>query len=269
MKDLSADPARTNRPGVEEAAAAIDNQDPAATAALSAAAAVLKDSLCGRRVTFVVNRNINFTNVCAVNCLFCGYSVAPDGEGAYLLTYEDAAGKIREALPLGITEVCMTGGLHPALGLGYLTGMLSAIRESFPGIHIHAFSPMEVHWFARREGISVGDVLMRLKDAGLGSMPGTAAEVLVDEVRKVICPGKMDTAQWVEVVKTAHRMEIKTTATLMFGHIETAHHIARHLSILREIQEETGGFTEFVPLPFIGRRTALRDGTAPQDSARV
>ena len=252
----------TARPGPDEAAAALASRDPAFMAELVAAADERNRTLNGGRVTFIVNRNVNFTNVCAINCLFCGYSVRPGGEGAFLLSIDEVLDRVRASIPLGIREVCITGGLHPGLHLRYLEEMVRAIAAAFPAIHIHAFSPMEVAWFAEREGLRPREVLGRLKDAGLGSMPGTAAEILVDEVRRRVCPGKMSTAAWVAIVKEAHRLGIRTTATMMFGHIETDRDIAAHLSTIRGIQEETGGFTEFVALPFVAARTQLKDTAA-------
>ena len=252
----------TRNPGIAELEAAIAEPAPDYDGWINEEAAKLKKDIWGEKVTFVVNRNINFTNVCRIKCLFCGYSVPPGHAGAFVLGIDEILEKITESMPVGITEVCITGGLNPSLNLAYLTDMVRAISCNFPRLHIHAFSPMEISWLARREGLGIKDVLENLKTAGLGSMPGTAAEILVDSVRKKICPGKIVTADWVEVIKSAHSMGIPTTATIMFGHIETALDIAKHLSILKQIQEETGGFTEFVPLPFIPFNTALKDGNA-------
>jgi len=249
----------SRNPGIPELEAAIAESSPGFDCRIDDAAAKIKKDICGQNVTFVVNRNINFTNVCEIKCLFCGYSVPPGHAGAFVLGTDEILEKITESIPMGITEVCITGGLNSSLNLEYLTEMVRAISCNFPGLHIHAFSPMEISWLSRREGLSIRNVLEKLKTAGLGSMPGTAAEILVDSVRKKICPGKLGTAEWIEVIKTAHSMGIPTTATIMFGHIETARDIAEHLEILKRIQEETGGFTEFVPLPFIPFKTAMKD----------
>jgi CofH subfamily radical SAM domain protein len=245
------------RPGVKETAAALGSEDPVFAKEVLSAADEANRHSNGRRVTFVVNRNINFTNVCAIQCLFCGYSVRPGDPAGFALSAGEAVERVRESIPLGIREVCITGGLNPALSLDDLCEIAGAIRREFPALHIHAFSPMEVAWLADREGLSDAKVLDRLKDAGVQSMPGTAAEILVDSVRRRICPGKLPVKRWVRIVKTAHRLGIPTTATIMCGHIETDRDVAGHLLVLRRIQEETGGFTEFVPLPFVPFRTAL------------
>ncbi|MBI5527538.1 MAG: CofH family radical SAM protein [Deltaproteobacteria bacterium] len=245
------------RPGIDETAAALGSADPGFASEVLAAADEANRRTNGRRVTFVVNRNINFTNVCVIDCLFCGYSVRPGDPAGFALSADEAVGRVRESISLGIREVCITGGLNPSLSLSHLAAIAGAIRREFPALHIHAFSPMEVAWLADREGLSAAAVLGRLKDAGVQSMPGTAAEILVDSVRRRICPGKLPVKRWVEIVKTAHRMGIPTTATIMCGHVETDSDVAEHLLVLRRIQEETGGFTEFVPLPFVPFRTAL------------
>lgn len=250
------------RPGIEETVAALASRDPGYVRELFAAADERNRAQNAGRVTFIVNRNINFTNVCAIDCLFCGYSVRPGDPAAFLLGVDEVVARVRASAPAGIREVCITGGLHPALRLAYLEEMVGAIAAAFPAVHIHAFSPMEVAWFAGREGIAPGEVLARLKAAGLGSMPGTAAEILVDEVRRRICPGKLGVAEWVAIVKEAHGLGIKTTATMMFGHVESDRDVAAHLAVVRGIQEETGGFSEFVPLPFVAPRTRLRDAAA-------
>lgn len=251
-----------DRPGAEEIVAALASRDPGYARELFAAADERNRAQNAGRVTFIVNRNINFTNVCAIDCHFCGYSVRPGAPGAFLLGVDEVVARVRESEPLGIREVCITGGLHPALRLSYLEEMVAAIAAAYPALHVHAFSPMEVSWLAGREGLTPGEVLARLKAAGLGSMPGTAAEILVDDVRRKICPGKLSVTEWVAIVKEAHRLGIRTTATMMFGHLETDLDVAAHLAIVRAIQEETGGFSEFVPLPFMAARTRLKDAAA-------
>jgi 7,8-didemethyl-8-hydroxy-5-deazariboflavin synthase CofH subunit len=209
----------------------------------------------GDRVTFVHNRNINYTNICMNHCSFCGFRKDGNEEGSYCLTVGEILEEI-EKTP-GVSEVCIQGGLSPDLRFSYILEMLQAIKRRFPHIHIHAFSPMEVYSFSQKSGRSLSSTLECLIENGLDSLPGTAAEILDDEVRRKICPEKIDSATWIEVIKTAHRMGLKSTATVLFGHIETAAQLAKHLNLLRTLQEETGGFTELIPLPFIPFQTSL------------
>jgi len=214
--------------------------------ALWSAADMLRARTCGDAVTYVVNRNINFTSCCTGSCLFCSFH---NKTGAAMSMDE-----VRKRLGTGgITEVCLQGGLHPSLGLPYYVELLQTVHHEDPSLHIHAFSPAEVDHMARQEGIGVRETLLVLKEAGLGSMPGTAAEILDDEVRSVICPEKITTARWKEVVTMAHSLGIPTTATMMYGHLETPEQRVRHLFAIRDIQEKTGGFTEFVPLSYLPR----------------
>ena len=215
----------------------------------------LRRETCGDAVTFVVNRNINYTNVCQYKCTFCAFSkgkIADDLRGTpYVLDLEEVSRRTTEAWNRGATEVCLQGGIHPAFtGNTYLT-ICRTVKEAVPEIHVHAFSPLEVSHGAETLGLSVASFLERLHQAGLGSLPGTAAEILDDDVRQVICPDKLSTAEWVDVVRTAHEIGIPTTSTIMFGHMETSRSWATHLLILRDLQEATGGLTEFVPLPFV------------------
>jgi len=230
---------------------------PEVDADLAPAADTLRRELVGDVVTYVVNRNINFTNICTGSCRFCAFRRSARSRGAYLYTLEEMVERARGAMEIGATEVCIQGGLHPELGLDFYTGILRALKGSFPGLHIHAFSPMEVLWITQRTGLSLDYVLSALRESGLDSMPGTAAEILDDEVRRRLCPEKLTTAQWIEVVTAAHRLGIRTTATMMFGHIETWQHRVRHLEVLRNIQKDTGGFTELVLLPFMPGQTPL------------
>ncbi|MBI4496107.1 MAG: 5-amino-6-(D-ribitylamino)uracil--L-tyrosine 4-hydroxyphenyl transferase CofH, partial [Deltaproteobacteria bacterium] len=230
---------------------------PEVEADLSPAADSLRRELVGDVVTYVVNRNINFTNICTGACGFCAFRRRPGSKAGYLLTLGEILEKARSAVEAGATEVCIQGGLHPELGLDFYTGLLRSIKEACPDLHIHAFSPMEVWRMSQRAGTGLDCMLGALRDHGLDSLPGTAAEILDDEVRRRICPGKLSTQQWVEVVTTAHRLGLRTTATMMFGHIETWQHRVRHLEVLRGIQQSTGGFTELVLLPFVPGLTPL------------
>jgi 7,8-didemethyl-8-hydroxy-5-deazariboflavin synthase CofH subunit len=215
----------------------------------------------GDVVTFVVNRNINFTNECIVRCLFCAYSRPLGSPDGYLLSIEEVVSKAYEAWKRGATEVCIQGAINPKVPADYYFKILRKIKEKVPQMHIHAFSPQEVHYIASRLGTTCRDALKALREAGLDSMPGTAAEILDDEVRKVIAPNKITTAQWVEIIKEAHRLGIPTTATMMYGHVDNNVHRVRHMKVVRDLQAETKGFTEFVLLPFVHYRTKLyREG---------
>ena len=225
--------------------------------ALVAVADELRKRRVGEQVSYVINRNINFTNVCRENCRFCGFHRGKNASDAYFLTPEEIGLKALEASNMGASEVCIQGGLHPELPKDYYIAVLREVKNLVPAMHIHAYSPMEVLYGAERRGIPVEEYLAELKNAGLGSMPGTAAEILVDEIRARICPGKMNTAGWIRVIKAAHCQGIRTTCTMMYGHIEKPYHQTRHLSLLRNIQKETGGFTEFVPLSFVHAKTRL------------
>jgi FO synthase len=221
----------------------------------------------GEIVSFVVNRNINYTNICYFRCQFCAFSKGKLSENLrgkpYLLGIDEVVGRVREARARGATEVCMQGGIHPDYtGEFYLT-LLAAVKDAEPEMHVHAFSPLEVFQGAQTSGRTIEQMVRALKELGLGSLPGTAAEVLDDRIREVICPDKLTTAQWVEVVETAHRVGIPTTSTLMFGHVDGPENWARHLVVLRELQARTGGITEFVPLPFVHMEAPLyRKGRA-------
>jgi FO synthase len=223
--------------------------------AVAAVADELRRRSGGDRVTYVVNRNINYTNRCTYRCGFCAFSRgARDSAGReapFLLEVEEVARRAAAAWEGGATEVCLQGGIHPAFTGDFYVEVVEAVRAAAPGVHVHAFSPLEVWQGAESLGVGVGDFLRRLKDAGLGSLPGTAAEVLDDEVRRVLCPDKIDTTRWVEVVTAAHGLGVPTSATIMFGHVDSPAAWARHLEVIRRTQERTGGFTEFVPLPFV------------------
>ena len=224
---------------------------------LLVAANTLRAELSGNLVTYVVNRNINFTNICFVGCKFCAFSRGPREADTYFLTLEQMAEKAREAWQLGATEVCIQGGLPHGLPKFHYRDILRAIKNAVPGMHIHAFSPMEIVYGVELTGMRLADYLSMLRDNGLGTLPGTAAEILDDEIRQILSANKLSTAQWVEVIRTAHRCGIRTTSTLMYGHTETPGHWVRQMRLLREIQDETGGFTEFVPLGFVHQNTIL------------
>jgi len=211
----------------------------------------------GDVVTYVVNRNINFTNVCFIGCRFCAFSTARRALDAYFLSFDEIKKRTLEARERGATEVCVQGGLPRDLDGYHYRDILVAIKEAVPDMHIHAFSPMEVVHGVDKTGMTTRDYLQMLKDHGLGSLPGTAAEVLDDEVRYVLSRQKLKVEQWVEVIKTAHSLGIPTTSTLMYGHIEEPRHWVNQMLLLRDIQKETGGFTEFVPLGFVHQNTDL------------
>jgi FO synthase len=225
--------------------------------ALLVAANALRRELVGNIVSFVVNRNINFTNVCFVGCKFCAFSRGPREADSYFLTLEDVARKAKEAWDIGATEVCIQGGLPHGLPPFYYRDILRAVKNATPRMHIHAFSPMEIVYGVELTGMPLRDYLAMLRDNGLDTLPGTAAEILDDEVRNVLSRNKLSSAQWLEVIRTAHSCGIRTTSTLMYGHMETPDHWVRQLLLFREIQNQTGGFTEFVPLGFVHQNTLL------------
>lgn len=229
----------------------------------------------GNIVTYVVNRNINHSNICVRSCKFCAFRRSPGESDAYVLTVEQIGTKVREAVRFGATEICIQGGLHSGFGLKNYLDVLRTVREVSPHVHIHAFSPAELDFISELEGLPVEDVIRILRDAGLNSVPGTAAEILVDRVRNIICPNKISAGRWMEIIKKCHRLGLPTTATMLYGTVETPRERAEHLAILRKIQLETRGFTEFVPLAFMSSNTPLqRDGTVSHppdlaDSVRV
>lgn len=223
--------------------------------AVSAAADELRQQMNGNVVSYVVNRNINYTNICSYRCQFCAFAKGKTAETlrekAYALPLEEIQSRSIEAWKRGATEVCMQGGIHPKYtGETYLE-ICRAVKHAVPEMHVHAFSPLEVWQGARTLGLSLEEFLQELKRAGLGTLPGTAAEILDDEVRATLCPDKVKTSEWLDVIRTAHRVGFRTTATIMFGHMEKPVHWARHLLRIRALQADTGGFTEFVPLPFV------------------
>lgn len=217
--------------------------------------AFVANHLCKRKkgdiVTYVINRNINFTNVCIKRCGFCAFSRDFREEEGYFLPIEEIVRRAKEAEKLGATEVCIQAGLPPKMDAMLYVDICKAIKKQLPNIHIHAFSPEEILYGAQRANCSVQDYLKMLKEAGLGSIPGTAAEILDQQIRDKISPGRISVKDWIKVVKCAHSIGISSTSTIMYGHIESYTHITKHLSILKDIQKETGGFTEFVPLSFV------------------
>ncbi len=216
---------------------------------------LVADELRRRRVgdivTYVVNRNINFTNVCIKQCGFCAFSRDFREEEGYFLPTEEIVRRAKEAYQLGATEVCIQAGLPPDMEGDLYENICRAIKKEIPDIHIHGFSPEEVLYGATRSNTTIGEYLKRLKDSGVDTLPGTAAEILDQKMRDKISPGRISVTDWIDIIKTAHRMGINTTSTMMFGHIETPKHRVDHIAKIREIQKETGGFTEFVPLDFI------------------
>ena len=219
--------------------------------AVCALADVVRSTTVGDTVTYVVNRNINFTNICYTGCRFCAFAQRRTDADAYELSIDEVVERAAQAWDLGATEVCLQGGIDPQLPLGYYADLVRAIVGARPELHVHAFSPMEIATAADRAGRPVSDLLAELKDAGLGSLPGTAAEILDDEVRWILTRGKLPASAWVEVVEAAHRVGLPTTSTMMFGHVDRPDHWLTHLRVLAGVQDRTGGFTEFVPLPFI------------------
>jgi FO synthase len=241
----------------EELTALLSETRPEVVEEMRTAADELRAELVGERVTFVVNRNVNFTNICVVGCAFCGFGQGRRSPDAYHVTPEDFVARVKEAVDYGATEICMQGGIHPEYGLEDYGRWLRLAKEIAPQIHLHAYSPMEVHYMCERSERSPDAVFEYLVECGLGSTPGTAAEVLHDGVRQRISPNKLPVARWVEIIEACHRAGLRSTSTVMFGHIEEPWELARHLRVVRELQERTGGITEFVPLSFIPYNTLL------------
>lgn len=232
----------------------------------------------GETVTYVINRNINFTNACVKTCRFCAFSRLQRSEEAYFLDEAEVVRRALEARSLGATEVCIQAGLAPGMSADLYLDLARAIKRAAPDLHLHAFSPEEVKYGARLARVSIGEYVARLRAAGLDTLPGTSAEVLDDELRERIAPGRITTAEWIEVVTAAHAVGLRTTSTLMFGHVESDEQRLRHLDTLRAIQKETSGFTEFVPLSFIHEEApmhvrklvpGLREGATPVEVARL
>lgn len=237
--------------------------------ALVATADQFRRETRGDTITYVVNRNINFTNVCFVGCSFCGFGHGPNAPDAYSLSLEAIVRKARDAWDVGATEVCIQGGLPRDLDGYFYRDILRAIKRELPEMHIHAFSPMEIAYGIDKTGLPLRDYLRMLQDEGLGSIPGTAAEILDDRIRQQLSPNKLPVKRWVEIITAAHETGIRTTSTMMYGHVEEPADWVRHLQLLRGIQKQTGGFTEFVPLGFIHEKTRLfRHGGARPGARR-
>ncbi len=241
----------------------------------------LRRDTVGDEVTYVVNRNINFTNVCYVGCRFCAFAQRRTDADAYSLSLDQVADRAEEAWQVGATEVCMQGGIDPELpGTAYFD-LAAAVKKRVPGMHVHAFSPMEIVNGASRTGLSIEDFLIKARESGLDTIPGTAAEILDDEVRWVLTKGKLPAQTWVDVVTTAHRVGLRSSSTMMYGHVDHPRHWVQHLRVISRIQDETGGFTEFVPLPFVHHSSpiylagvarpgpTLRDNLAVHAMARI
>ncbi|HBZ68518.1 MAG TPA: 7,8-didemethyl-8-hydroxy-5-deazariboflavin synthase subunit CofH [Deltaproteobacteria bacterium] len=243
--------------------------------ALMRAADIARQADVGDDVSYVVNRNINFTNICYVGCSFCGFSRHKDDADAYDRSFDEILDKARDAVARGATEVCIQGGIHPGKDHTHYRDILLVLKREFPELHIHAYSPEEIDFGHRKSAMELKDYLGWLKDAGLGTIPGTAAEILDDEVRKIVSPRKLRRDRWVEIVRAAHAVGLRSSSTLMYGHIERVEHVAAHLSLLRELQKETGGFTEFVPLGFIHALNKLfnemgaRSGSSMPEDVRL
>jgi 5-amino-6-(D-ribitylamino)uracil---L-tyrosine 4-hydroxyphenyl transferase len=277
---------------VQEGVALLHQQESQAIQDIRQAADELRRSLVGNTVTYVVNRNINFTNICEQHCGFCAFRRDEGDTDAYWLTQQQILEKVTDAVNLGATEICMQGGLHPGaklegrtpgakLSLPYYVKLVESIHSEFPDLHLHAFSPQEVQFIAREDGLNYKEVIAALQTAGVQSMPGTAAEVLNDEIRRVLCPEKINTATWLEIVETAHQLNMPTTSTMLSGHIETPEQQIEHLEHLRSLQQrarERGniGITEFILLPYIGqdapkplRKKVGRDQPILQDALHL
>jgi FO synthase subunit 2 len=247
-----------------EALTLLHEHKPENLEAIRDTANLLRQKQVGDTVTYVINRNLNFTNICEQHCSFCAFRRDSETEGAFWLDEAEIIAKTTEAVARGATEICMQGGLNPDAkvansSLKYYVGLVTTIKERFPELHLHAFSPQEIQFIAREDGLSYETVLMALQQAGVGSMPGTAAEILDDSVRNIICPEKINTATWLEIISTAHRLGIPTTSTILSGHIETKQQAIAHLGKLRQLQQTAisnhypARITEFIILPFVGK----------------
>jgi FO synthase len=241
----------------EELTAMFAERRPEVIEDMRLAADEVRQRLAGDTTTFVVNRNINFTNICQVGCAFCGFGQGKRSPDAYHVEEKEFVAKVKEAIDFGATEICMQGGIHPDYMLDDYGRWLRVVKEVAPNVHLHAYSPMEIHFMCERSDKSPRAVFEYLIDCGLGSTPGTAAEVLHDGVRQRISPNKLPVDRWVEIIEASHAAGLRSTVTVMFGHIEEPWELAEHMRVVRELQKRTGGFTEFVPLSFIPFHTLL------------
>jgi FO synthase len=271
LRSAERDPASLS----DDDALALMTADGAALDAVTAFADTLRRDAVGDTVTYVVNRNINFTNVCYTGCRFCAFAQRRTDADAYTLSLTEVGERAYEAWLAGATEVCMQGGIHPDLpGTAYFD-IATEVKRRVPNMHIHAFSPMEVMNGVARTGLSVHDWLLQAKESGVDSLPGTAAEILDDDVRWILTKGKLPAADWVEVIRTAHEVGLPTTSTMMYGHVDHPGHWVAHLKLIARLQEETGGFTEFVPLPFVHQNAPIylagvaRPGPTVRDNRAV
>lgn len=225
--------------------------------ALIATADLVREQVVGNNVTFIDNWNINFTNICTGTCGFCAFKKNEEDDDSFFISIDKIVDLAKEVHNNGAKELCIQGGLHENVDAYFYEDIVKSVKAECPDVHLHAFSPMEIYYGSQKAELSVEETLKMLKNAGLGSMPGTAAEILVDDVRKVICNGKLLTAEWEDVIKTAHKVGVKTTCTMMYGHVESLEDRVKHMDILRNIQKETGGFTEFVPLTFMHEKAPI------------
>ncbi|NMH99069.1 bifunctional FO biosynthesis protein CofGH [Pseudonocardia acidicola] len=268
-------PAALLDPANEAAAMAVLTCEGAALEELCRLADAVRTDVVGDDVTYVINRNINFSNVCYVGCRFCAFAQRERDADAFRLSLDEVASRAVEAARDGATEVCMQGGIDPQLPVSFYADLVRAVKAAVPGMHVHAFSPMEIVSASAKAGVSIEEWLTELRDAGLGSIPGTAAEILDDEVRWVLTKGKLPASQWIEVVSTAHKLGIPSSSTMMYGHVDEPRHWLGHLRTLASIQDETGGFTEFVPLPFVHHNAPIylagiaRPGPTERDNRAV
>ncbi|EUA02083.1 7,8-didemethyl-8-hydroxy-5-deazariboflavin synthase, CofH subunit [Mycobacterium kansasii 824] len=271
LRSAERDPARCS----DEEYLALATADGPALEAVAAVADSLRRDAVGDDVTFVVNRNINFTNICYTGCRFCAFAQRKGDADAYSLSVDEVADRAWEAHVAGATEVCMQGGIDPELPVTGYADLVRAVKARVPEMHVHAFSPMEIANGVTKSGLSIREWLISLREAGLGTIPGTAAEILDDEVRWVLTKGKLPTSLWVEIVTTAHEVGLRSSSTMMYGHVDTPRHWIAHLNVLRDIQDRTGGFTEFVPLPFVHQNSPLylagaaRPGPTQRDNRAV
>jgi FO synthase len=249
--------AERHRPITDAQALALFQADGPALESMCGVADGLREEAVGEEITYVVNRNINFTNVCYVGCRFCAFAQREVDPESYTLTLEEVANRAREAQDRGATEVCMQGGIHPDLPGTFYFDLLDAVKAAAPDIHIHAFSPMEVLNGSTKLGITFREFLLECRNRGLGTIPGTAAEILDDDVRWVLTKGKLPADTWEEIVRTAHALGLRSSSTIMFGHVDAPPHWVFHIRRIRRIQDDTGGFTEFVPLSFVHQNAPI------------